>query len=178
MTRRRSCLPSERPFWPGCCRHAGELTAVTNQWVNSYKRLLTGFEAPAAVGWARHSSAALVRVPSNRPGKESAARIELRSPDSACNPHLALALICAAGMRGIDRRYELPPELVTGSGDDPQLLPADLGEALELFEGSELAREVLGEQLFESFVRNKRTEWNTYRTTVTDHERTVFPGLL
>jgi glutamine synthetase len=170
--------PVGTAFLAGVLRHAPELTLVTNQWVNSYKRLLTGFEAPAAVAWARHSGSALVRVPSNRPGKESAARIELRSPDSACNPHLALALICAAGLRGIERRYDLPPELVSGSEDPPPLLPADLGEALGLFERSELARDVLGEQLFEWLVRNKRTEWNSYRTTVTDYERRVFSGLL
>ncbi len=170
--------PVGTAFLAGVLRHARELTAVTNQWVNSYKRLLGGFEAPAAVGWARHSSAALVRVPSNRPGKESAARIELRSPDSACNPHLALALVCAAGMQGIERGYDLPPELVAGSDAEPFLLPADLGEALDLFEASDLARDVFGEQLFEWFVRSRRAEWNTYRSTVTDHERMVFPGLL
>jgi glutamine synthetase len=170
--------PVGTAFLAGVLRHARELTAVTNQWVNSYKRLLGGFEAPAAVGWARHSSAALVRVPSNRPGKESAARIELRSPDSACNPHLALALVCAAGLRGIERGYDLPPELGSGPDAGPVLLPADLGEALDLFEASDLAREVFGEQLFEWFARNRRAEWDTYRRTVTDHERTVFPGLL
>jgi glutamine synthetase len=169
--------PVGTAFLAGVLRHARELTAVTNQWVNSYKRLLTGFEAPAAVGWARHSSAALVRVPSNRPGKESAARIELRSPDSACNPHLALAVICAAGLRGIERGYELPPELLSGNGDQPELLPADLGEALDLFEASDLGREVFGEELFEWFTRNRRAEWQAYRSTVTDHERSVFPGL-
>ena len=170
--------PVGTAFLAGVLRHARELTLVTNQWVNSYKRLHTGFEAPAAVAWARNSSSALVRVPSNRPGKESAARIELRSPDSACNPHLALALICAAGMRGIEDGYALPPELVPGIRAVPPLLPADLGEALDLFEGSELARDVLGEQLFEGFVRNRRTEWTSYRTTVTDYERRMFPGLL
>ena len=170
--------PLGTAFLAGVLRHARELTVVTNQWVNSYKRLLTGFEAPSTVGWGRHSSSALVRVPSNRPGKESAARIELRSPDSACNPHLALALICAAGMRGIEHRYELPPELVPGSGDGAARLPADLGEAIELFEASELAHEVFGEQLFQWFLRNKRTEWETYRSTVTDHERRTFPELL
>jgi glutamine synthetase len=174
----RLLSPVGTAFLAGVLWHAPELTAVTNQWVNSYKRLHTGFEAPAAVAWARHSGSALVRVPSNRPGKESAARIELRSPDPACNPYLALALICAAGMRGVEHGYELPPELVGGRDAEPSHLPADLGEALDLFEGSLLAREVLGEELFEWFARNKRTEWNTYRTTVTDHERMVFPGLL
>jgi glutamine synthetase len=170
--------PIGRAFLAGVIRHARELTVMTNQWVNSYKRLLSGFEAPATVSWARHSRAALVRVPSNRPGKESAARIELRSPDAACNPYLALALICAAGLRGIEGDYELQPELDPDDLESEAHLPADLGEALDLFESSELAREVLGEQLFDWFVRNKRSEWDEYRTVVTDHERKVFPGLL
>ena len=166
--------PVGSAFLAGVLRHAREFTAMTNQWVNSYKRLLSGFEAPASVDWALHSSSStLVRVPSNRPGKESAARIELRSPDSACNPHLALALVCAAGLRGVEQRYALP-----AAGESAPPLPADLGEALEVFESSELVRETLGEQIFELFVRNKRTEWNTYRTIVTDHERRVFPGPL
>ena len=170
--------PVGRAFLAGVLRHAPEFTAVTNQWANSYKRLLSGFEAPDTVTWARHSRSALVRVPSNRPGKESAARIELRSPDSACNPYLALALVCAAGLRGLEHGYELQPELDADDVSTLPRLPGDLGAALELFEASELAREVLGEQLFSWFVRNKRSEWDAYRSTVTDFERTSFPGLL
>ncbi|HWB22689.1 MAG TPA: glutamine synthetase family protein [Gaiellaceae bacterium] len=170
--------PVGRAFLAGVLRHARELTVMTNQWVNSYKRLLSGFEAPATISWARHSRSALVRVPSNRPGKESAARIELRSPDAACNPYLALALICAAGLRGIEGGYELQPELDPDQLEEQLRLPADLGEALDAFEVSELGREVLGEQLFGWFVRNKRSEWDEYRTVVTDHERKTFPGLL
>jgi glutamine synthetase len=170
--------PVGRAFLAGVLRHARELTVVTNQWVNSYKRLLSGFEAPDTVSWARHSRSALVRVPSNRPGKESATRIELRSPDSACNPYLALALVCAAGLRGIEGGYELQPELDPEHLEAEPRLPADLGEALDAFEASDLAQEVLGDQLFGAFVRNKRSEWQDYLTVVTDHERKVFPGLL
>jgi glutamine synthetase len=169
--------PVGRAFLAGVLRHAPELTAVANQWVNSYKRLLTGFEAPAAVSWTRRPQSALVRVPSNRPGKESAARIELRSPDPACNPYLALALVAAAGLRGLEEGYPLPPELSAG-GEAGPALPGDLGEALALFEGSELARETLGEELHGWFVRNKRREWRRHRETVSEHERLAFPRQL
>jgi glutamine synthetase len=169
--------PLGSAFLAGVLRHAPELTAVTNQWVNSYKRLLSGFEAPTAVTWARHSRAALVRVPSNRPGRESAARIELRSPDPACNPYLAFALVSAAGRRGIDEGYELPPELSDEASPAPRL-PADLGEALELFRRSELAREVLGDELCEWLLRNRLREWDAYRASVSEAERRAFPELL
>jgi glutamine synthetase len=170
--------PVGRAFLAGVLRHAPELTAVTNQWVNSYKRLLTGFEAPGVVAWTRRAQSALVRVPSNRPGKESAARIELRSPDPACNPYLALALIAAAGLRGIERGYPLQPELSEADAASELALPSDLGEALALFERSELAQETLGEELHGWFVRNKRGEWRRHQATVTDHERLAFPRLL
>jgi len=109
---------------------------------------------------------------------ESAARIELRSPDPACNPYLAFAVLAAAGLRGIEQGYDLPAELDGTPETAGPRLPADLGEALDLFERSELARDVLGEQLRECFVRNKRREWDGYRATVTDSERRGFPGLL
>ena len=160
-----------RAFLAGLLTQARELTAVTNQWVNSYKRLRTGWEAPSRVCWARHADAALVRVPSNRPGKESAARIELRSPDPSCNPYLALALVLAAGLRGIERGYALVPECEDATDGSLPPLPEDLREATDLLEGSELAREVLGERLCEWYVRNKRAEWDEYQSTVTEHER-------
>jgi glutamine synthetase len=167
-----------RAFLAGILRHALELTAITNQWVNSYKRLLTGFEAPATVGWTRHSNGALVRVPSNRPDRESAARIELRSPDPACNPYLVFAVLLAAGLRGIERGYELQSEMSASGSADGTRLPEDLGAAVDLFEQSDLGREALGETLCEWFVRNKRTEWDGYRATVTDYERRPFAGML
>jgi glutamine synthetase len=154
--------------------HARELTAVTNQWVNSYKRLAGGFEAPEHVSWTRHARSALVRVPSSRPGREAAARIELRSPDSACNPYLCFALVLAAGLRGIERGYQLGAE----AGEDPppgaRALPEDLREAVALFESSELVRDALGDRLCDWYVRNKRREWNEYRKTVTEFERSRY----
>jgi glutamine synthetase len=168
-----------RQFLAGLLAHARELTVVTNQWVNSYKRLLTGFEAPDSVCWTRHANGALVRIPSNRPGREASARLELRSPDPGCNPYLAFALLLAAGLRGIERGYELPPEVVDDGlpGGLPRL-PEDLREATDLFEFSELVRETLGERLCEWFVRNKRNEWAEYRSIVTDYERRRFLNLL
>jgi glutamine synthetase len=160
-----------RAFLAGVLAHAAELTAITNQWVNSYKRLAAGYEAPELIDWARQGTASLVRVPSNRPGRESAARIELRSPDPACNPYLAFALLLAAGLRGIERGYQLPGE----TGADPSRavrpLPQDLREAIDAFEDSELARETLGDTMCEWIARNKRREWDEYRRAVTDLER-------
>ena len=167
-----------RAFLAGMLAHARELTLITNQWVNSFKRLLTGFEAPDSVWWSRHSNGALVRVPSNRPSRESAARIELRSPDPGCNPYLAFALVLAARLRGIEGRYELPPEVVELPNEEPPRLPHDLREATDLFASSGLARDTLGERLCGWIVLNKRREWREYHATVTDHERGRFLSLL
>jgi glutamine synthetase len=165
-------------FLAGVLDHAPQLTAVTNQWANSYKRLATGFESPQAICWTRQANGALVRVPSNRPGKESAARIELRSPDPGCNPYLVFALVLAAGLDGIERRAALPAE---ATGDDlsgyPRL-PDDLGTAVELFAASELAQRALGERLCEWFVANKRQEWDEIRATVTEVDRKRYLRLL
>lgn len=167
-----------RAFLAGLLTHARELTAVTNQWVNSFKRLQTGFEAPESVSWTRYANGALVRIPSNRPGRASAARIELRSPDPGCNPYLTFALVLAAGLRGIEHGYELPPEVVERPPPDVPLLPQDLREATDLLEASELVRETLGDRLCEWFVRNKRREWTEYQSTVSDFERKRFLSLL
>jgi glutamine synthetase len=167
-----------RAFLAGVLAHAPELCAVTNQWVNSYKRLAAGFEAPEHVAWTRRGDPALIRVPSNRPGKEAAARIELRSPDPACNPYLALALVLAAGLRGIERGYQLPSETNGASGDGLRRVPGDLREATDCFERSELAREALGDSICDALVRNKRAEWEAYRRTVTDFERSRLLRLL
>jgi glutamine synthetase len=165
-------------FLAGLLEHAPELTAVTNQWANSYKRLATGFESPQAICWTRQANGALVRVPSNRPGKESAARIELRSPDPGCNPYLVFALVLAAGLDGIERRAILPAE---ATGDDlsgyPRL-PDDLGAATDLFAASALAHATLGERLCEWFVANKRQEWDEIRATVTEVDRRRYLRLL
>jgi glutamine synthetase len=166
-----------RAFLAGVLAHGREMAAVTNQWVNSYKRLAVGHEAPQHVGWTRHGRCGLVRVPSRRPGRESSTRIELRSPDPACNPYLTFALVLAAGLRGIERGYELGPE-----DDDPprgaESLPEDLREATDLFESSELARETFGDRLVDWYVLNKRREWDEYRTTVSAFERRRYLGLL
>jgi glutamine synthetase len=169
-----------RAFIAGLLRHAGEITAVTNQWVNSYKRLWGGGEAPAYVCWGHNNRSALVRVPMYKPQKGQSTRVEVRSIDSACNPYLAFALLLAAGLKGIEEGYELPP----GAEDDVwslsdserralgiSPLPQNLAEAIALMERSELAAETLGEHVFDFFLRNKRREWEEYRGQVTPFER-------
>jgi glutamine synthetase len=170
--------PVGRAFLAGLLAHAPEISAVTNQWVNSYKRLFTGFEAPSHVYWTRQGPSALVRVPSNRPGKEASARIELRSPDPGANPYLCFALVLAAGLRGIEGGYELPPEAGEEPPEGAPRLPENLREALDLFEASELVAETLGEPMRDWIVRNKRREWADYRATVTEWELRRFLRLL
>jgi glutamine synthetase len=168
-----------RSFVAGLLRHAREISAVTNQWVNSYKRLVPGFEAPLYVCWGVSNRSALVRVPLTKPGKEASARVEYRAPDPACNPYLAFALILTAGLRGIEHEYELPPEATNDiysmteaeRGDAGIVpLPESLPEALGEMQRSDLVREALGEHLFEWFIANKRAEWNEHRTYVTGLE--------
>ncbi len=169
-----------RGFIAGVLRHAGEITAVTNQLVNSYKRLVAGFEAPVHISWARNNRSALVRVPVPKKGKEDqGTRLEYRALDPACNPYLAFSVILAAGLRGITQGYELPEESAVNlfenseaerRTDDAALLPTNLSAALDQMEGSELVREALGEHIFEWFLRNKRAEWGAYRTHVSSFE--------
>jgi glutamine synthetase len=167
-----------RHFIAGLLHHAAELTAVTNQWVNSYKRLISGGEAPTSICWGHLNRSALVRVPLY--GKANSARVEVRSIDSACNPYLAFAVLLAAGMKGIQEGYELPPgaeddvwsltdteRRAMGYGD----LPHDLSSALNVMEKSELIAETLGEHVFDFFLKNKRAEWDEYRRQVTEFER-------
>ena len=153
-----------RSFVAGLLRHAPEITAVTNQWVNSYKRLHGGGEAPAFANWGRSNRGALVRVPMYKPKKENSTRIEFRSPDSACNPYLAYAVMLAAGLKGVAEEYPLPESSETVA------LPSNLHEAIIAMEGSELVRETLGEHVFEYVLRNKRAEWNDYRHQVSAYE--------
>jgi glutamine synthetase len=162
-----------RGFIAGLLRHAREITLVTNQWVNSYKRLVPGFEAPVRVTWARRSSADLLRVPEYRPGREIAARIEYRAPDAACNPYLTFAAILAAGLEGIEKEYPLPPS--RDSADraalaDAPTLPGSLYEAIREAEASEMLRRCLGDHVFESLLNSKRIEWESYRAHITDYE--------
>jgi glutamine synthetase len=166
-------------FIAGLLRHAREITAVTNQTVNSYKRLIAGYEAPTYISWARNNESALVRVPHPKREKQSSTRVEFRSPDPACNPYLAFAVMLAAGMKGVEEGYALPDEATNNifemtpaervaAGID--LLPQSLAEALDVMETSEIVREVLGEHVFDYFIRNKRREWDSYKEQVTPWE--------
>jgi glutamine synthetase len=166
-------------FIAGLLMHAAEITAVTNQWVNTYKRLVAGGEAPPYVCWGSNNRSALVRVPMYKPTKGNSTRVEVRSPDSATNPYLCFAVLLAAGLKGIEEKYPLPP----GAEDDVwQLsdaerramglipLPTSLSDACRVMETSELVAETLGEHVFEFFLRNKRAEWQAYRSEVTPFE--------
>jgi len=155
-----------RGFIAGLLRHARELTLFSNQWVNSYKRIVPGFEAPTRVTWAQRNRADLVRVPSFKPNRETSRRVEYRSPDAACNPYLVFALLLAAGLEGVQNGYELAPEM----SEEESVLPSDLSEAIQAAERSALARRVLGDHLFEKFLANKRIEWQNYRAQVHQYE--------
>lgn len=168
-----------RQFVAGLLRHAPEITAVTNQWVNSYKRLMRGSEAPTFACWGRANRSALIRIPQFSPAKSSSARIEYRATDSACNPYLTFALLLNAGLAGIEHEYPLPEETedaVWRLSDRErralgiEALPSSLDSALRLMENSELAAETLGEHVFEYFMRNKRAEFDAYRQQVTPWE--------
>ena len=153
-----------RSFIAGILKHAPEITAITNQWVNSYKRLHGGGEAPAVINWGPSNRGALVRLPMYKPGKENSTRIEFRSPDTACNPYLAYAVMLAAGLKGLEENYVLI------DSDDPISLPTDLNDAIVQMEKSALVRETLGEHVFEYVLRNKRAEWRDYSRQVSAYE--------
>jgi len=166
-------------FIAGLLKHAPEITAVTNQWVNSYKRLVPGYEAPVYLSWARRNRSDLIRVPEYRPGREKATRVEFRSPDPACNPYLAFSVMLAAGLKGIEKGYEIPEpieENVYTMGEEERqrrgidVLPSSLLEAILLTEKSELVREALGDHVFKAFIENKKIEWNQYRIQITEYE--------
>jgi glutamine synthetase len=168
-----------KAYIAGILRHARELTLITNQWVNSYKRLVPGYEAPVYICWARRNRSALVRVPMYKPGKEAATRVEFRSPDPACNPYLAFTVMLAAGLAGVEGEYELPPEASNNiyemSEDERKAagiesLPESLHEAIDAAEHSDLLREALGDHVIEYLVRNKREEWDEYKGYVTPYE--------
>jgi len=163
----------------GLLRHASEITSITSQWVNSYKRLVPGYEAPVYLSWARRNRADLIRVPEYQPGRENSTRIEFRSPDPACNPYLAFSVMLAAGLEGIEKGYEIPDpieENVYEMTDEErkkrgiETLPASLWEAIRLTEKSELVRTALGDHIFNAFIKNKKIEWEQYRTQVTEYE--------
>jgi glutamine synthetase len=171
--------PIAKGFMAGLLHHAAEITAITNQTVNSFKRLVPGFEAPVHVSWARNNRSGLIRVPIPKKGSANATRIEYRSPDPACNPYLAFSVMLAAGLRGVTEGYELPveadanlfeigDEVLTKLGIDQ--LPQSLSDALKAMERSDLVAEALGEHVFEWFLRNKRNEWRSYKTHVSAFE--------
>jgi len=168
-----------RSYIAGLLAHAPEITAVTNQWVNSYKRLVPGYEAPVYLSWARRNRSDLIRVPEYRPGREKATRIEYRSPDPACNPYLAFSVMLAAGLEGIEKGLEPPKPVEENVYEMTEqerekrgigALPASLLEAILLTEKSEVVRKALGEHVFEAFIQNKKIEWNQYRAQVTEYE--------
>ncbi len=166
-----------RQFLAGVLRHARELTAITNSWINSYKRLGTGFEAPQYVNWTRTGQGVLVRVPAVRPERAEAARLEVRSPDPSCNPYLALEMLLAAGMHGIESEYDLPEESSDDNPDGPRL-PPDLREATEPLATSKLAEATLGSLLTGWHLENQRREWSDYQRTVTEFERARYLPVL
>jgi glutamine synthetase len=166
-------------FIAGLLKHAPEVTAVTNQWVNSYKRLVPGYEAPVYLSWARRNRSDLIRVPEYRPGKENSTRLEFRSPDPACNPYLAFSVMLAAGLEGIEKEYEVPEpveenvyEMSEGErrARGISTLPSSLLEAIQIMEKSDVIRKALGDHVFDAFIQNKKIEWDQYRTQVTDYE--------
>ena len=171
---------SGRQFIAGLLEHASEITAITNQWVNSYKRLIGGGEAPSYITWGHNNRSAMVRVPMYKPNKGQSTRVELRTIDAACNPYLAFAAILGAGMKGIQEGYELPPEAEDdvwsltdrerkSMGYKP--LPKTLSEAIQVMEESELLADTLGERVYDFYLRNKRAEWEQYRGQVSAFER-------
>lgn len=168
-----------RSYIAGLLKYAPEFTCVANQWINSYKRLVPGYEAPVYLSWARRNRSDLVRVPEYRPGRENATRIEFRSPDPACNPYLAFSVMLAAGLAGIEQGLEPPApveENVYEMTEEERAsrgigtLPASLLEAVQLTEKSDLVREALGDHVFGNFVANKKIEWDDYRIQVTEYE--------
>jgi len=168
-----------RHFVAGVLTHIREITLVLNQWINSYKRLVVGYEAPVYISWGRRNRSSLVRVPMYRVGKEKAMRVELRSPDPACNPYLAFSLMLAAGLKGIEKQYKLPPPIEKNifemnvekrHRNNIEALPDSLENAIAVFAESSLARETLGDHIFESLIANKRVECDRYRKAVTSYE--------
>ncbi len=174
-----SLSKTAKQYIAGILKHAPEITAINNQWVNSYKRLVPGYEAPVYITWARRNRSDLVRVPEYKPGREKATRMELRSPDPGCNPYLCFSVMLAAGLEGIEKGYELPPpveENVYHMSDKDRkrrgikTLPGSLAEAVQLVEKSDLVKKTLGDHVFNAFIENKKIEWDMYRTQVTNWE--------
>jgi glutamine synthetase len=167
-----------KSFVAGLLKHSPEITCVTNQWVNSYKRLVPGYEAPVYITWARRNRSDLIRIPNNKQ-KEKTTRIEYRSPDPACNPYLCFSAMLTAGLEGIEKGYEVPvpvEENVYEMSEEERAkkgiktLPANLNDAIQLTENSQVVRKALGEHVFNAFIRNKKIEWDQYRVQVSEYE--------
>jgi glutamine synthetase len=168
-----------RYYIAGLLKHAPEITAICNQWVNSYKRLVPGYEAPVYLSWARRNRSDLVRVPEYRPGREKATRIEFRSPDPSCNPYLAFSVMLAAGLEGVEKQYQVPDPIEENIYEMTEyeretrgigMLPGSLAQAIQLAENSEVVKKALGDHVFTSFIENKKREWDQYRIQVTEYE--------
>ena len=168
-----------KSYIAGIMEHAREMALVTNQWVNSYKRLVPGYEAPVYVAWARRNRSTMVRVPMYKPGKELATRIEFRSPDPACNLYLAFAVMLAAGLKGVEENYKLPEPIEEDIYEMDEVareragitsLPGSLFEAIHEMEKSQLMRETLGDHIFNKLIHNKKIEWDRFRTHVSRYE--------
>jgi len=168
-----------KQYIAGILTHAREITAICNQWVNSYKRLVPGYEAPVYVSWARRNRSAMVRVPMYKPGKDTATRMEYRSPDPACNPYLAFTVMLAAGIKGIEKKYKLPDpveedifEMNEHEREKAGIisLPGSLYEAIQEVSRSTLVREALGDHIFTKFIENKHKEWDAFRIHVSQFE--------
>ena len=176
-----------KAFIAGQLRHAREISAVFAQWVNSYKRLVPGFEAPVYVAWSMRNRSALIRIPLYKPGSEQATRAELRCPDPACNPYLTFACLLHAGLEGIEQGYELPDPMETNlyhlTAEQRRergivSLPETLGEAIDALSQSELAKKALGPHIFDRYVELKRKEWDEYRVQLTDWEMNKYLSVL
>jgi len=176
-----------RHYIAGLLKHAREVTLVTNQWVNSYKRLVPGYEAPVYISWAQRNRSDLIRIPIYKPGKEKETRVEYRSPDPACNPYLAFAVMLAAGLEGIVKKYPLRDpteqnvyEMTKEERKKHRIdsLPGNLYEAIRVTEESELVKQALGEDIFYKFIDNKKIEWERYRAQVTDYELNEYFSIL
>lgn len=176
-----------RGYIAGMLHNSRAMTLVTNQWVNSYKRLMPGFEAPVYLSWARRNRSDLIRIPEYKPGTEGHARIEYRSPDAACNPYLAFAVMLAAGLDGIENERPLPPPVEENVFEmsaaertrrNIEMLPGSLMEAIEVAEKSDFLRSALGNHVFESLIANKKIEWERYRRHITDFELNEYLPIL
>lgn len=176
-----------RKYTAGLLRHAPEFALITNPTVNSYKRLVPGYEAPVYITWAKRNRSDMIRIPMYKPGKEKATRIEFRSPDPSCNPYLAFAVMLAAGLEGIEKGYELPAPVEENVYEMSEAekhergiksLPGSLMEAITLCEKSELVRKTLGDHVFRNLIENKKKEWDAFRTHVTQYELDTYLPIL